>query len=159
MPPSGEHSALAEWREIAPLVAQLAHGRSDAALDRRRSARHMTIRETIHHIAEANVVAGAIVTAALGSPGCVFDWSWMLPFGPWMERMHHGSRPVQASVRMVQAMGDYVAALVEPLEDGLSRVVKLRDEPEGDVREVTVADVLAQEAKHAREHVAEVAAE
>lgn len=147
---------LAAWQEIPSLVARLVDGLGDTDLDRRLSAQHMSIRETVHHIAEANVVAAAILTAALGSPGCVFDWSWMLPFGPWMERVRHDRKPLAPSLHLLDAINAYVVAQLAPLDDGLTRKVRLRDEPEGALREVTVADVLWQEIEHARGHVAEV---
>ncbi|HEV8114068.1 MAG TPA: DinB family protein [Planctomycetota bacterium] len=147
--------ALAEWRAVVPLVQKLVEGRSEAEIDRRPDAESMTLRETVHHVVEANVVAASIVTAALGSPGSVYDWSWMLPFGKWMEQMRYDRKPLAPSLRLLEALNEYVAAQIEPLEDGLERRVRLRDQPDGPLREVTVADVLIQEAEHAREHFEE----
>jgi len=143
-------NALAAWRSIVPLVHGLVDGRSDEEIDRR-VGESMTLRETVHHVVEANVVAASIVVAALGSPGSVYDWSWMMPFGPWMERMRYDRKPLAPALRLLDALNEYVAAQVEPLPDGLERRVQLRDESGGPLREVTVADVLLQEAEHARE--------
>ena len=150
--PEARPNALAAWKSIVPLVNGLVDGRSEAELDEKPDGSPFTVRELVHHIAEANVVAASIVTAALGSPGSVYDWSWMLPFGKWMELMRYDKKPVAPSLRLLEAINAYVAAQVEPLEDGLDRRVRLRDEPEGALREVTVADVLLQEADHASEH-------
>ena len=146
---------LAAWRSITPLVRGMVDGRNEVEIDRRPDAESMTLRETVHHIVEANVVAASIVTAALGSPGSVYDWSWMLPFGKWMEQMRYDRKPLAPSLRLLEALNEYVAAQIEPLEDGLERRVRLRDQPDGPLREVTVADILLQEAEHAREHVEE----
>ncbi len=78
---------IAAWKSIVALVRAHVDGRADAELDRRAAAPAMTLRETVHHVVEANVVAASIVIAALGSPGAVYDWSWMQPFGPWLERI------------------------------------------------------------------------
>ena len=147
--------ALAEWRAVVPLVHGMVEGRNEVEIDRRPDAESMTLRETVHHVVEANVVAASIVTAALGSPGSVYDWSWMLPFGKWMEQMRYDRKPLAPSLRLLEALNEYVAAQIEPLEDGLERRVRLRDQPDGPLREVTVADILIQEAEHAREHVEE----
>jgi len=147
--------ALAEWRAVVPLVHGMVDGRSEIEIDRRPDAESMTLRETVHHVVEANVVAASIVTAALGRPGSVYDWSWMLPFGKWMEQMRYDRKPLAPSLRLLEALNEYVAAQIEPLEDGLERRVRLRDQPDGPLREVTVADILIQEAEHAREHVEE----
>jgi hypothetical protein len=147
--------ALERWKSIPGLVHGLVDGLSEEGLDRRRRKAALSPRELVHHVAEANVVAASIVTAALGSPGCVFDWSWMLPFGAWMERMRYDRKPIGPSLRMLEALNAYIVAQLEPLPDGLAREVRLRDEPDGQLRTVTVRALLLQEVEHAREHVEE----
>ncbi|HVS09021.1 MAG TPA: DinB family protein [Planctomycetota bacterium] len=150
-----DRSALEAWTSIVGLVQGLAEGLSEEELDRGRGKSGMTIRETVHHVAEANVVAASIVIAALGSPGCVYDWSWMMPFGKWMERLRYDRKPIAPALRLIEALNAYVAAQLEPLEDGLERTVRLRDEPGAEPHAVSVAEVLLQEAEHAREHLEE----
>src|SRR5262245_24931488 len=113
----------------------------------------MTRRMLVHHFAEANVVAASIVIAALGSPGCTYDWSWMLPFGKWVDRMAYASKPIEPAMQMLRAVNDYVTAQVRPLKDGLKREVLLRDAPRAKPRRATVADVLRQEIEHLDEHL------
>jgi hypothetical protein len=150
----GDHSnALAAWRSIVPLVHGMVEGCSDEELDRRGDASPLTIRETAHHIAEANVVAASIVIAALGSPGSVYDWSWMMPFGKWMEHMRYDTKALGPTLRLLGALNDWILAQVQPLADGLDRTVELRDQPGGKLRSATIAEVLQQEADHARDHV------
>lgn len=149
-------SALEEWRSIVELVDRSIDGLDDKGLDRACPDPGMTIRELVHHLTEANVVAASIVIAALGSPGCTYDWSWMQPFGPWMDRLDYRSKPVGPSLTLLRALNAWVAAIVQPLPDGLSRPVALRDAPGADLRTATVADVLREEARHAREHVASI---
>ena len=153
-----DRSALEAWKSIVGLVRGLAEGLSDEELDRGRAKSGMTIRETVHHVAEANVVGASIVVAALGSPGCVFDWSWMMPFGKWMERLSYDRKPIAPALRLIEALNAYVVAQVEPLADGLDRIVRLRDEPGAEPHAVSVAEVLLQEADHARQHVEEARA-
>ena len=151
--PTQEKSALESWRSIVGLVRELSAGRSDAELDVHPEGSPFTIRELVHHIVEANVVAASIVIAGLGSPGSVYDWSWMLPFGKWLEQMRYDRKPIGPAVALLEALNAYVALQIEPLPDGLARTVRLRDEPGGEPRTVTIADVLLQEWNHAREHV------
>lgn len=145
---------IAAWRQIVELVHDRIVGRSEAELDHRPDAESMTLRETVHHVAEANVVAASIVIAALGSPGCVYDWSWMLPFGPWMERLRYGEKPLQPTLHLLQALNAYVVAQLAPLPDGLQRAVQLVDQPGTAPRATTVGGVLLAEAEHARAHLA-----
>ncbi len=152
---TSESDALQAWRSIVGLVQEVAE---NGPAGGRAGFGSMSVHETVHHIVEANVVAASIVIAALGSPGCVYDWSWMLPFGPWMERLRYADKPLGPALKLLEALNAYVAAQIEPLSDGLQRTVRLRDEPDGPLRTATVADVLLQEALHAREHVDELRA-
>jgi hypothetical protein len=153
-----ERSALEDWKTIVGLVRSIAEDLSDEELDRRREGAPLSVRETVHHIVEANVVAASIVIAALGSPGCAYDWSWMQPFGPWMERMRYDRKSIGPSLRLLEALNAYVVAQLEPLDDGLARQVRLRDAPGAELRTATVAEVLRQEAGHARGHADEIRA-
>ena len=55
---------------------------------------------------------------------------------------------------VLAVLNAYLAAQIEPLPDGLERVVCLRDAPGAELRRVTVADVLRQEIDHIDEHLA-----
>ena len=133
------------------MIQARVRGRSDRQLDGERNHNGMTLRETVHHVVEANVVAAGIVVAALGSPGCTFDWSWMQPFGPWLQRLRYDQKPVAPALELLAALNAWVVAQLEPLPDGLQRTVRLRDEPDGALRTATVRDVLLAEADHARQ--------
>jgi hypothetical protein len=143
-------SVLDDWRTIPAMLDRfVARGPLDDKVDDA-----MTRRELVHHIVEANVVAAAILVAALGAPGSTFDWSWMMPFGPWLERMSYKTKPIEPSLALVHALNAYVVAQIEPLADALDREVLLRDTPGGEPRRSTVAGVLQQEIDHARGHLA-----
>lgn len=151
---SGPDAAvLADWRGIPALVRELAANRSAAELDRRADPDVMTIREAVHHLVEANVVAASMVVAALGAPGAVYDWTWLVPDGAWMERLGHATKPVEPSLALLDALVAWVAAQVEPLDGALQRPLRLRD---GDaVTPFTVADLLRMQVDHVREHLGE----
>jgi hypothetical protein len=141
------------WRRIPGMVEAALAGADHTRLDAREGDA-MTLREVVHHIAEANVVAASIVVAACGAPGCTYDWSWMMPFGPWMERMAYTHKPLASAVRLLGALNEYVAEQVENAPGALAREVLLVDAVGAEPRRVTVADVLHQEVEHAREHLA-----
>ena len=144
--------ALARWRGIVDRVHAALAGSPE--LDRAAGDGSMTLREHVHHIVEANVVAASIVVAALGSPGTTYDWSWMLPFGPWMERLRYDTKPIEPALRLLEALNAWVAAQIEAAPVVLGNEIRLRDQPGGELRTVTLADVLRQEADHAEHHLA-----
>jgi hypothetical protein len=83
---------LSAWLEVPRAIEEATGGLTDADLDLRGGSDGWTIRETVHHLVEANVVAGSIVIAALGKSGCTYDWSWLNPDRSWMERMGYDCR-------------------------------------------------------------------
>jgi hypothetical protein len=147
--------AIVEWRSIVQLVRGAVAVLPEGGLERVSSSTGMTVREQVHHIVEANIVAASIVIAALGMPGATYDWSWMMPFGEWMDRLDHRSRPIEPSLELLDALNRWIAAVVEQLPDGLEREVVLKV---GDnLSKTTVAKVLLDEAEHAKGHVEAIA--
>ncbi len=148
---------LEAWKSIPHWIDDAFAHVDDASLDEPVDQEGLTRREVLHHLAEANVVAAGIVIAALGSPGCTYDWSWMMPFGAWLDRLDYRHKPIEPSRRLIEALNAYLAAQIGPLPDALERAIFLRDSPAAELRRVTVADVLRQEIDHAREHLARLA--
>lgn len=147
---------LATWRSIPKTIAEAVRDLPEETLDARHPKNGLSIREQTHHLVEAHIVASSIVIAALGMPGSVYDWSWMMPFGPWMERLPYRTMPLAVSLETLRTLNAWVGTVLGSLEDGLSREVRLRDSPDAEPRSVTVADVLQQEVDHMKEHVAEI---
>jgi hypothetical protein len=147
---------LEAWTAIPARIHATLERLGGDGLDRVTEREGLTVREQIHHIVEANVVAASIVIAALGSPGCTYDWSWMVPFGPWMDRLHYRAKPLEPALHLLDALNAYVAAQIAPLPDALSREVYLKDGEDVPLRRATVVEVLAQEVAHAEMHLADV---
>ncbi len=148
---------LTAYRSIPQTIAAEVRGLDEMQLDRRLTE-GLSVREQVHHMVEAHVVASSIVIAALGMPGSTYDWSWMLPFGPWMDRLPYRRMPLGPSLEAVRAVNAWVGTVIEQLDDGLSRTVRLRDAPDAEPRTVTVADVLQQEIDHTTEYVGKIRA-
>jgi hypothetical protein len=144
---------LTAWKKIPERIGAVVDGSNDLDEPFGPARLGVTRRQLVHHVAEANVVAASIVIAGLGSPGATYDWSWMMPFGPWLERLDYAHRPIEPARRLLAAINAYVAALIEALPDGLDREVYLRDSPGAEPRRATVRDVLRQEVEHVDEHL------
>jgi hypothetical protein len=144
---------LVAWSGIPALIRDALERADASALDDPDFHGGMTLREVVHHVVEANLVAASIIVAASGSPGCTYDWSWMMPFGPWMDRLDYRSKPIEPALALLQALNAYVIAQLEPLPDALQREVLLRDAPDAPLRRTTIAEVLTEEVNHARGHL------
>lgn len=148
---------LQAWLSIGPQLAQAIEGLPEEALAHRGGPDGFSIRESVHHLVEANLVAATIVIAALGRSGSTFDWSWLYPDVAWAGRAGYTSAPVAPALELLTALGRHIAGLITERPDGFAREVRLVDTPGAEPYTRTVEKVLAQEIEHARGHLASLA--
>ena len=131
-------------------------GVSKAQLDRRAEPDAMSAAETVHHIAEANIVAASMIIAAIGKDGATYDWSWLYPNLEWVKRMGYAKAPIEPAVTTLRAMNEHIANLVKANPKVLKRKVTLFDTPGDETYTMTVEEIMRHEVSHAREHLNEL---
>ena len=119
------HEVLNAWIEIPDTIQNAIEGLTEDDLDRRGGSNAWSIRETVHHLVEANLVAASIVIAALGKSGCTYDWSWLNPDLAWMERMGYKAAPVAPATETLRVLTRHLSAVIEAAPDATRREVKL----------------------------------
>jgi hypothetical protein len=144
---------VARWMAIPDRLRKVARGLSEARLDDRGGPDRMTIRETVHHLVEANLVASNIVIAALANSGSSFDWTWVNPNASWMRRLGYDKAPVGPAISTLAALTRHLAAILSVTPGGLRRTVQLNDAPGAPRYTKTVRQILGDEVNHAREHL------
>jgi DinB superfamily len=147
---------LSDWLQVARAIESAIEGLTEDDLDSRGGPNGWSIRETVHHLVESNLVACTIVIAAVGKGGCTYDWSWLNPDRAWMERMGYSRGTVAPAIEVLSALCRYVAALLSAGPDALRREIKLLDAPGTDPYPITVEQVIRLEVEHARQHLLEV---
>ncbi len=153
-----ELEALAAWSAIPNRIRKCIRGLSDTDLDLKRGSDGWSIRENVHHLVEANLVASNMIIAALATNGCDFDWTWVNPNKSWLRRVGYDKADVRLSIKALSALNLHIGALIAAQPDGLKRKVKLNDAP-GEPRYVmTIEKILRQEVEHAEDHLGDVAA-
>ena len=78
---------LSDWLQVPRAIEVAIEGLTEDDLNLRGGSNGWSIRETVHHLVESNLVACGIVIAAVGKSGCTYDCSWLNPDRSWMERM------------------------------------------------------------------------
>ncbi len=151
------NSALQSWLNLPDLIEKSIEGLSEPDLDLRGGHHGASIRETTHHLVEANLIASTIILAAL-APGklTTYDWSWVWPNVEWMQRMGYSKTPVAPALKTLRALSEYYAFLIAGIPDGLTREVQLLDSPGAQLYSKTVEAILDQECKHVQEHLRDV---
>ena len=143
---------LARWMAIPGQLRRVVRGLPDARLDIRIGPEAMSIRETVHHLVEANLVASNIIIAALANSGSTYDWTWVNPNASWMRRLGYDKAPVGPALSTLGALSHHLLALLS-VTDGLQRTVQLYDAPGAPRYTKTVSQILSDEVSHAREHL------
>jgi hypothetical protein len=113
----------------------------------------MSIRETVHHLVEANLIASNIIIAALANSGSTYDWTWVNPGGTWIQRLGYGKAPIGPAISTLDSLTRHFAGLLSVLGDGLERRIELYDSPGAPHYTKTIAQILLDEVNHAREHL------
>jgi len=148
--------ALAAWNEIPRTIENAIRGLKENDLDLRGGPEGWSIRETVHHLAEANLVAANIIIAALATNGCNYDWTWVNPTKEWMGRVGYDAAPVEPAIEALRAVCRHIFGLVAARPGALKCKVKLNDSPGAKWYVMTVEKILRQEVTHAEEHLCEV---
>src|SRR5437764_215295 len=95
---------LRDWVQVSRAIGFAIDVVTEVELDFRGGTNGWSIRETIHHLVESNVVACSIVIAAVGESGCTYDCSWMNPDRSWMERTGYTRAAVAPAIDALSAL-------------------------------------------------------
>ncbi len=155
---TAQTQAVRAWLAVPARIERAVQNLPERALDRRGGSEGWSIRETVHHLVEANLVASNIMLAALAKSGATYDWSWVMPDGVWMRRVGYTTAPVGPALSLLRALGEFFAAVLSSATGGLERHVRLLDAPGAATYKRTVKQILAQEVAHAGKHLRDIAA-
>lgn len=153
----GRGKTLTRWKAIPRNLRRAVGELSAADLRRRGGSEGLSILEYAHHLVEANIVASTIALAALGKPGCTFDWSWMYPDARWVKNLGYRRAPLEPALRLLEALCGHVAGLARAAPGGMKRSVRLVDSAGARPRRRSLEQVLADECEHARQHLRDIA--
>lgn len=153
--PSASIQPLSDWLQVSRTLEIALEGMTDDDLNFRGGPLGWSIRETVHHLVESNLVACTIVIAAVGAGGCKFDCSWLNPYQAWMERMGYRGT-VTPAIEASTASCRYVSALLSAAPDGLRRDIELLGAPGTEPYRVTVEQMIVLEVEHGRQHLHEL---
>lgn len=148
---------LKAWSSIPRLLRNSVAGLSARQLDGRHGSENWSIREYVHHLIEANIIASTIVIAALGKPGSVYDWSWVQPEGEWVTRLGYNRVALEPGLALLELLCRYITLVVRTSPRGLAGHVQLKDTGAGALDKRTVEQVLRDEWEHAQHHLHDIA--
>ena len=152
------NAALREWKKIPAQLERITRGLTRKELDARGGDDGWSIRENVHHLVEANLVASNMILAALGTDEYLFDWDWLIPDEQWMERLGYRTADLRPAIELFAALTAHIAALVARKPALLSRKIRLRSSDQPEPYKISVEGILKRELEHAQGHLAQVRA-
>lgn len=109
-----------------------------------------SVREIVHHVADANLTVLHLARVALAEPGRRYNSN---PYDQnlYATELRYNDRDDEASLRMLEAMHDVLVSMVETVPDGWSRSVTTSS---GSTTELK--SLLQMQATHALEHLEQI---
>lgn len=110
-----------------------------------------TIRQTVQHIADGEIIFLHAIKAALAEPGRAFVHNWPGSNEAYVAPDYYAHRPIAPTIELFRAMRAHIRQLIEYTPDAWGRAVHGADGQEWTVRRMV--DIKT---SHALEHIAEI---
>jgi len=131
-------------------------GLTEADLDLARAKEKWTIRQIVHHIADAEVLWEVAIKSALGNCGCLFDASWYIIDNKWAEPLNYGTRPVDGAFELYRAIRHQILELLEHVPGAWEKHVLFHWANPDQAHKYTVGDMVTWQSRHAMIHVEQI---
>jgi hypothetical protein len=154
--PQDDSRALRSWAAVSEKIRRAIEGLREEDLDLRGGGDGWSIRETVHHLVESNLIASNIMIAALSKSGCIYDWSWVQPDTEWMERLGYKTAPIGPGLTALGALCEHFAELITAIPAGFEREVSLLDAPGAKPYGKRVRELVAEQVEHVEGHLGTV---
>ncbi|MDQ2906741.1 MAG: DinB family protein [Chloroflexota bacterium] len=124
---------------------------SPADIDLRREPGSWTIRQIVHHLADADILFLPRLQKALREPG-TYTPNWFSGNDPISEP-YYTRRPIASSVALYRAIHEHIGQLASYIPGAWERSVKVQD---GEEHEESFGMVVTNSLTHALEHIDEI---
>ena len=132
-------------------------GLNEKELDVRGGSEGWSIREYIHHLVEANLIASNMIICAIAADGYDYDWTWVWPDKTWVKRMGYDKADVAPSIAFLTSLCRHISGLVAAKPRFLKNKVNVNDTPGAKRYALTVEKIFLQEIDHANTHLNDIA--
>jgi catechol 2,3-dioxygenase-like lactoylglutathione lyase family enzyme len=146
------HETLELYMQAPQELQSLLEGLTEQELDLLKAPGGWTVRQIVHHLADADAIQLARIKVALAEPGRVWVSNAYSPQG-WSDSVGHSRLAVQPSVDLFRAVREHVAELLRHLPPDAWERYTLNAGGE----KTTVGRTIGLLAAHALEHLDDIA--
>jgi len=129
---------------------------SDEDLNRKRGEDKWTVREIIHHIADAEDIWKNAIKAAVGNPGCTLDMNWYPIDNKWAPAMGYSIRGIENSIELFRVSRNQIIELIEYKPDAWNNFVVARWENFPDGKKFTIGEIVSFQILHLKRHINQI---
>jgi hypothetical protein len=131
-------------------------GLTEADLDLARAEEKWTIRQIVHHIADAELLWEVAIKSALGNCGCLFDASWYIIDNKWAEPLLYATRPIDSAVELYRAIRHQILELLEWVPGAWEKYILFHWANPDQTNKWTVGDIVSWQSRHVMIHVEQI---
>jgi len=147
---------IARYAAGIEAVVEALAGLAEADLDLARAEAKWTIREIVHHIADAENLWEVAIKSALGNPGCLFDASWYIIDNKWAVPLQYASRPIDNALALYRAIRGEVLELLQHVPGAWEQHILFHRGHPDQARAWTVGDIVTWQSRHVLIHVEQI---
>ena len=154
---SSVEELLASYAAGPDLLAVALEGLSGSEFDEMaRAAGEWTIRQIVHHIADADDLWKMCIKAALGDSGCRFDASWYVVRNGWAETLDYARQPDGPALDLFAANRSHVVQMIQLLPDAWDRHILFTLDGVASDKLLTVGEIIAFQVEHTQQHIDDI---
>ena len=131
-------------------------GLSDADLNLSRSEGKWSIRQIVHHIAEAENLWSTAFKAALANPGCDFDFNWYIADNKCADPLLYHMRPIDEAVALFKCSRKQVLELLDLVDNAWEQFLYPKHQSMPEKIKFSVIDIIQWQIKHLRIHIIQI---
>lgn len=135
---------------------EVLEGLSDSELDISRSKGKWTIRQIAHHIAEFEDLYKMAIKAALGNPGCTFNFDWYIADNKWAAPLWYNTRPITIAMEIFRISRQQVLELINFVDNAWEKPIYISHQSMPEKMKFTVKKIIKWQVLHLEMHIKQI---
>jgi len=146
-------------KEFSDGIGQLdkaLEGLSEADLNLAREEGKWSIRQIVHHIAEAEELWNIALKAALANPGCNFDFNWYIADNKCAGPLLYHRRPIDEAVALFRSSRKQILELLDLADNAWEQFLYPEHQSMPEKMKFSIDDIIQWQIKHLRIHIIQI---
>lgn len=152
----GKEQLVKEFSDGIHHLDEALKGLSESDLDLSRAQDKWTIREIVHHISEAEDIWKIAFKAALGNPGCTFNFNWYIANNKCSEPLMYNIRPINDAVELFRICRKQVLELINLVDNAWEKYAYIEHESMPEKLKFSAEKIIQWQVQHLDIHISQI---